>query len=315
MNLASFRYFLEVAKYKSFSQAAKSLYISQPALSQQISSLEKELDIKLLQRTTKSVTLTEEGRYLYTKLRPYFEKIEKTIQDIKKSKRIPNPKIKVATTPSAASMFFPAFFQEIKTEFPGVEFHLHETTSSKAIDLINSEEYHLALIQTPLKEDLFYSNKLNMTEINKSPFQLAVSIHHPLAISESVELHKTKNELFIHYDREQAASLYFLMEAACNQAGFHPRTLCSVSEFSTVVSLVSNNIGISLIPKDVAEMLDTDKIRILNITNPKIFSTTSAVWKKGSSLPGTSKKLLNFLGKRNAPKESLLGSKLDRHYL
>ena len=54
--------FLAVAEYLNFSQAAQSLHVTHPAVSQQIQSLEKELNVKLFRRTTRSVKLTEEGK-------------------------------------------------------------------------------------------------------------------------------------------------------------------------------------------------------------------------------------------------------------
>lgn len=61
MNTTQLRCFLSVAEYLSFARAAEQLNMTQPAISHQISSLEKELDVQLFVRTTRSVTLTEEG--------------------------------------------------------------------------------------------------------------------------------------------------------------------------------------------------------------------------------------------------------------
>lgn len=66
MNTTQLRCFLSVAEYLSFARAAEQLNMTQPAISHQISSLEKELDVQLFVRTTRSVTLTEEGSTLLT---------------------------------------------------------------------------------------------------------------------------------------------------------------------------------------------------------------------------------------------------------
>lgn len=62
MNTFQLSCFLAVAEYLNFSQAAQQLHVTHPAVSQQIQSLEKELNVKLFQRTTRSVKLTEEGK-------------------------------------------------------------------------------------------------------------------------------------------------------------------------------------------------------------------------------------------------------------
>src|SRR5690625_548770 len=67
LNYNSLRYFIEVAETLSFTKASKNLYVSQPGISQQIHLLETQLGVKLLNRTTRNVTLTEEGKFLYNK--------------------------------------------------------------------------------------------------------------------------------------------------------------------------------------------------------------------------------------------------------
>lgn len=62
MNTFQLSCFLAVAEYLSFAQAAQALHVTHPAVSQQIQSLEKELNVKLFQRTTRSVRMTEEGK-------------------------------------------------------------------------------------------------------------------------------------------------------------------------------------------------------------------------------------------------------------
>jgi len=65
VKLDLYNIFCEVAKQQSFSRAAKRLYMTQPAISQAIMNLEKELDIRLFTRTSKGVTLTNEGELLF----------------------------------------------------------------------------------------------------------------------------------------------------------------------------------------------------------------------------------------------------------
>ena len=65
MNTFQLQCFLAVAEYLSFAQAAQRLHVTHPAVSQQIQSLEKELNTRLFQRTTRSVKLTEEGKAFF----------------------------------------------------------------------------------------------------------------------------------------------------------------------------------------------------------------------------------------------------------
>lgn len=80
MTFDQFRYFMEVAYCRNFSQAAQNLFISQPNLTKYIASMEKELGVRLFDRTTRKVELTEAGERLMSKaqtdLMPFLRELE-----------------------------------------------------------------------------------------------------------------------------------------------------------------------------------------------------------------------------------------------
>lgn len=79
LNFLSIEYFLKVAETLNFTIASRELYISQPALSKQIKQLEGELGIRLFQRDTKQVELTEGGKILYREWTELLQRSEKAI--------------------------------------------------------------------------------------------------------------------------------------------------------------------------------------------------------------------------------------------
>src|SRR5699024_12360374 len=82
LNYNSLRYFIEVAETLSFTKASKNLYVSQPGISQQIHLLEAQLGVKLHNRTTRNVTLTEEGKLLYNKTVPSINPVKGTMDEL-----------------------------------------------------------------------------------------------------------------------------------------------------------------------------------------------------------------------------------------
>src|SRR5690625_7343083 len=90
LNYNSLRYFIEVAETLSFTKASKNLYVSQPGISQQIHLLETQLGVKLLNRTTRNVTLTEEGKFLYNKTVPSLNAIKGTMEQITEGVNFPS---------------------------------------------------------------------------------------------------------------------------------------------------------------------------------------------------------------------------------
>ena len=85
MDIRVLKYFLAVAREQSFSVAAERLYLSQPTLSRQIEELEDELGTQLLIRSSKGVSLTEEGMILRARAEEITELLDKTEQEVRKS--------------------------------------------------------------------------------------------------------------------------------------------------------------------------------------------------------------------------------------
>jgi DNA-binding transcriptional LysR family regulator len=278
INYLSTRYFLEIAKHLNFSHAAQKLHISQPGLSQQITLLEKELGFKLLYRSTRNVTLTAEGEYLYKTLLSSFENIESTLTELKEEGAIPQTTIRIATVPSAASIMVPYLLKSLKELHPHIEFYIKETNSSHAIELVQKSEYHLAFIRTPIDLKQTIQRPLNWMEFPKHPMRISLSCNHPAADQDEIDLIELRNETFLHYDPKHSPSLYYLLEHACLTAGFVPKTIGVGPEILTIANLISNGIGITLMPQDMLQLLKSHPIKDVAIKNMSLYSSISVLW-------------------------------------
>lgn len=83
LEMMQLKYFVSVAENLNFSRAAEELYVTQPLLSQQISALEKTLNVKLIERTTKSVNLTPYGVYFLKQAKQILQQSEKTVERLR----------------------------------------------------------------------------------------------------------------------------------------------------------------------------------------------------------------------------------------
>lgn len=301
MNLLSFRYFLEVSHHLNYSRASEKLRISQPGLSQQIAALENELGFKLLNRTTRKVTLTEEGKYLYKKLLPLFESIENTVNEVTDKKAIPKTVVKIAAVPSAASIYLPTLLTSLHNELPDVQFYLQEMTSVQAIELLTQQKSHLAFIRTPTDIKTLAIQGFNTIEFAKHPIQLIVSKDHAIAHKKSIDLYELRNENFIHYDQHQSPSLYYLLERACLTAGFVPTTLCAGPEILTIANLIAHGLGVTLMPQDMVELLDSSKITAINLKDQHLQSSISVIWRDADYVPLTTQTILRLLKRTESP--------------
>lgn len=124
MRLEQLYYFYEISKTQSISSAAENLFISQPSLSNAISSLEKELNIKLLIRSKSGVKLTEQGFEFLQLAQNIIGDIEKiyNLSDQKASE----PQITLFALPSIACSILPNVLTNYKQAFPQIQVQIHE---------------------------------------------------------------------------------------------------------------------------------------------------------------------------------------------
>ncbi|WP_438318997.1 LysR family transcriptional regulator [Sporosarcina sp. FA9] len=279
INFFNLRYFLEIAKTLNFTNAAKNLNISQPGLSQHINNLEHQLGFKLFYRTTKIVSLTAEGKFLHSKLAGSYQKIESTFDDIQKNIMLPISNLKMAMVPSAAITILPKILETAQRRFPNLNLLLEETDSVNAINLMLEKKCQIALIRTPQDTSFLADSGLNYRELQRHPVKLIVSSDHELAKHSEVLLSDLKNERFISHHKVHSASLHFLFEKACFYEGFSPQTICEGSELHTVLTLVSHNIGIGIMPMDILEVSNILNVKAIDIKNQKLESSITIVWR------------------------------------
>jgi DNA-binding transcriptional LysR family regulator len=120
-NIADLTAFLAVAREKSFTRAAAQLGVSQSALSQTIRGLETRLGLRLLSRTTRSVTLTDAGERLFRTVSPRFEEINAELTSLSELRDKPAGTIRLTATEHAArAVLWPAL-ERLLPDYPDIK--------------------------------------------------------------------------------------------------------------------------------------------------------------------------------------------------
>jgi len=132
--LAAFR---AVAEERSFTRAAARLGVSQPALSNAMRVLEQRLGVQLLARTTRSVSPTAAGAEVLRELTPSLERIERSLMEVRKKRRQPAGRIRMALSRSAAQLVLLPRMMRFLREYPEVVLDI--TVSNDPVDLVAGE--------------------------------------------------------------------------------------------------------------------------------------------------------------------------------
>lgn len=136
MNLKQLEAFVHVAESRSFSKAAKDLYLTQPTISAHISSLEKELNVRLFVRNTKEVSMSEDGKDLYQYARQIIDLQKKIEERFDSEKEDGKHLITIAASTIPAQYLLPKILLRFNERYPKEQFKLVETDSTKVVTQI-----------------------------------------------------------------------------------------------------------------------------------------------------------------------------------
>lgn len=134
LNFSDFATFVAVAKHQGFRAAGDALGVSPSAVSHSMKQLEQRLKIRLLNRTTRSVSLTEAGQSLYDRLSPAFENISLTIDDLNRFRDLPVGTLRINAAQQAARLFLMPLVTEFIRCYPDIKVEI--TTDDRLTDIV-----------------------------------------------------------------------------------------------------------------------------------------------------------------------------------
>ena len=151
MNLKQLEAFARVAETKSFSEAAKRLYLTQPTVSAHVSALEKELGVCLLLRTTKEVSLTEEGKALYGYAVQMLD-LEQEIREHFGRRKSGKSVLRIAASTIPSQYLLPEIMVRFRERYRGVRLSVAETDSAGVVGQIVSGEADIGFAGTVMEQ-------------------------------------------------------------------------------------------------------------------------------------------------------------------
>ena len=283
MELRHLRYFRAVATELHFGRAAEKLHISQPPLTKQIQDLEAELGFDLFNRTKRSVVLTPAGQAFLNEVNQILQQLDRAIDIGSKTSRGELGQISIGFVGSATYNILPVMLQQFRDRYPDVRIELHELTTDRQLIWLREGRIDIGLIRPPIIERDF-----NSQVIFQESIVVALPTNHYLAAQESIDLAALATEPFILFPRYLAPGLYDPIIAICQSAGFSPQVVQECIQMQTIVSLVSANMGVSILPASIREAQRQGvvyrPIRSSTLSVDKL-ATIAIVWRRNDDSP------------------------------
>jgi DNA-binding transcriptional LysR family regulator len=252
VELRHLRYFLAVAEEGNFTRAAVRVGIGQPPLSQQIQALERELGTPLFVRTPQGARLTDAGEAFLVDVRRVLLDVDRAADTARRAARGERGRLRLGFTASAAfNPVVPGLIRDYRRAWPAVELALEETNTAGLLAALAEGRLDAAFIRYSVSTPA----ELQLIKFPDEPMKIAVPAAHPLAARTSAPLSALAGEPFILYDE---------ILGACRQAGFSLAITQEAPQMSSIVNLVSAELGVSVVPESTAQ-LQLPGVRYLDI--------------------------------------------------
>lgn len=152
MNLKQLEVFVRVAETKNFSVTARQLFLTQPTVSAHIASLEKELNTCLLVRNTKGVTMSENGKTLYSYAEQMLELENKIKEQFGVTGRRSGSVLRIAASTVPSQYLLPEIMTDFHQKYPNERLTVFETDSEKVVDMILSHKADVGFTGTVIEK-------------------------------------------------------------------------------------------------------------------------------------------------------------------
>ena len=263
MDIFQMKYVLALAKHLNFTLAAESCYISQSSLSQQLSKLEKELGVRLFDRTTRTIRITEAGQAFVDMAGKILRDVDSLEQTMATYAGFLRGTINIGAITALEKIGFSELVTEFYSRYPNLTLNIYQGKSLSLLDSLEKRNIDIAFVTQP-REHSF--SQIDFRLIGKDEYSLIVSDKHPLADRDTVELAQLKDEDFILQHPDQSVS--GLCMQACAEAGFTPRVISRIETVSIAMNLARQGLGIVFLPAEIPEQYPMNGLRRLRLRKP-----------------------------------------------
>lgn len=231
VTLRQLRVFIEVARLQSFSRAGDEIGLTQSAVSRCVRELESEIGLKLIDRTTREVQLTDVGGNLVSSVSRLLSDLDDALREIREIGEQRRGRVVVAASPTVACRLMPRVVAACVQQFPYVTLGLRDDVQSDVVRKVKSGEVDFGVIIGPFSDDDLLSETL-MTD----SFCVVSRDDHPLAARKQVTWKDLDGEQLVMLD--YASGSRPLIDAVMQAQGVNATVVQELGHSATVFGLV-----------------------------------------------------------------------------
>ena len=290
--------FRAVAEMGSFRKAAESIHLSQPAFSRRIEKLEEALGVRLLDRTTRSVSLTAVGREFDRKVQALLAELDATLLGIRGVAATRMSEVTVAGVPSTVYYHLSQVVSRYHQRFPRVRVRIIDASAGDVLAAVSGGEADFGLNFIGGQEP-----EIEFRTLLEERFVAAVRRDHELARRRKVSWSELANHDFISVSRSSGNRL--LIDQALAGLAQRPQSIFEAQHVTTLLGLVEAGLGVAAVPSLAMPGPRHPLLVSVPLVDPVITRKVGLIRRKGRALAPAAQQLYDLLlelkGRRPRP--------------
>ncbi|WP_382162196.1 LysR family transcriptional regulator [Hydrogenophaga sp. ANAO-22] len=300
-NLNDLQAFRTVAELSSFRKAADALHVSQPAFSRRIEKLEEALGVKLLERTTRKVSLTAVGREFDRKVQQILDDLDNTLLGIRGVAGTRMGEVSIACVPSTVYYYLSKVVSRYHERYPKIRVKVFDASASEVLAAVAQGDVDFGLNFIGGQEP-----DIDFKPLLEERFVAACRRDHALARKRKVSWTELGQYDFISVGKSSGNRL-LLDQALAGLVG-RPQAIYEAQHVTTMLGLVEAGLGVAAVPSLAMPDADHPLLVSVPLVDPVVTRKVGLIRRKGRSLSPAALQLYEFFlemkGKRRATLKS-----------
>jgi LysR family hydrogen peroxide-inducible transcriptional activator len=275
ITLRQLRYFTSLARYRHFGRAAEDCSVSQPALSMQVRELEREIGAELVERRPNEIAFTATGVEVAERAERILAATRDLI-DFARHRDVLSGILKLGIIPTLAPYILPRILPKLQANYPRLRLEVRETQTKMLLEELVRGELDGVMLALPVE-----GADIETLRLFDDPFLLAVPATDERPLRGRVDIADVDQGRLIlleegHCLRDQAL-------AFCATPRRDMPAGLGATSLATVMQMVANGYGITLLPVVAAEIeVRDDRVKLLHFAEPQPARTIGLAWRRTS---------------------------------
>lgn len=281
--------FRAVAELSSFRKAAESLHLSQPAFSRRIDKLEQALGVRLLERTTRRVSLTAVGRDFERKVRELIDELDATLLGIRGVAATRMGEVTIACVPSTVYYYLSQVLRRYRDTCPKVRVKVLDAGANEVLASVARGEADFGLNFVGAQE-----GELEFRPLVEERFVAACRRDHALAKQRRATWAQLGAYDYISVGRSSGNRV--LLDQALAGLPNRPLAICETQHVTTALGLVEAGLGVAAVPSMAMPGRDHPLLVSVPLVDPVVTRKVGLIRRRGRSLSPAAQQLYDLFG-------------------